>query len=1384
MAEPPKPSQTPLPQEENKIENETPPPPVEKIISPDLDYESLLKKYEKKEDFLVNENWKLSIVYDIFKKENFIMKEYTNEFKNIINNFYEISKFEGINLRNCSSKYIIKLIDYCNDYVNEKNFQIFIFENFDKTLDKLLKEKKTLKVEEIRNILIKLNEGIKHLENNKINNIIISPENIGIIENKDNSYSIKLLDLFPYYELKEKLLFDKNIQMKAFNYLSPELPDTYTPGKDEEINTLNSYTKSILWNIGLLIYELYFGELPSLDLKNKEKVINVLKKSGEPLLDDLLSKLLIKEVNLRIKWDDYVNHEFFNVMPVKENIKILYDKEVNQDTQELHLLSEEVDENNLKKLSKLNLNNLLHLNLSSNLIKDMSVFNKESFKQLKILNIEKNKIRNLDNLENESLKSVEVLFLSSNSFSDIKSFKNKNFENLRYLSLSKNNIEDISYLRIANLSNLTILNLSFNNIKEIDFLDKINIPYLKELYLNNNHIKKIDVLENIIFQNLEILNLESNQIIDINVFYKVKFQEKLKELNLANNPIKEYNYLNFCYFQNLKNIFFNLNNLEFILLSIKIKLFGYEFEKGDDPDNMESVLFVPFELFKTSSINTNQVNYKNSFKIITNKNYNFENLKKYFIEKILEIDYKLVEEENLIIIHKKDLDKNSYNHKIYTYYVIVNQLNPEIKKNTFSLIKENKNLHEISGKYNRIPNFLEEKENNYYLNINCQFKKKNLNYYNNAFVDQIIDNNQILSVFLKNNYYYNSFPIIFINSKYYEQFLDFLKKCPKYEKFNYMENLNIKLILSSEKNYKYQHLTNNNNISLISDVIENIDFYKTEEIIVAINKIKNSIKGDYIQNINEWVMIIMDILVEFFLFILNQKPYYYLCPHCQNPILYTYIIKNLNNNIIINDKSSFLSNSGPILFSEFIKEDFDNTIYKSFKICNSLNNFLFSNNIEKHPIIDYKRKYENFNLKKNIHIPANPPKKNEGSINIIYHDENYKIFQESINSDARRFKEACNGTFIFSNSMEVFETIIKEIHLKNSIKNINKFLLITTGSTFKKVVDFLNSNKYSGLISKACIYCMRKEKYLPLMKDYEILGGVFHIPSDVVNFIKNNCIENNVIFDFSKLVTYENYTSKYNELHKIISKYYSKINLNSFNFAIDLIRDILNKNNIKAQELYKILETFQSDDYEIIKQYTENFYYYVNKWLLNLDNLVYEKFGCLIGGLMFKLNEYGIKNDKGIKENCILYRGMYINYLDALSFQIHKGKIISFQTFISTSIKEKTGIFFSKKERKTLEERKNNCMFSTLIKINYNWNKDLFPLCFDIKELSKYTTEEEYLFHPFSFFKINEFKIDLSNNILELTLETIGKKEILENKINDGKKIILNESENIIEIKN
>ena len=360
---------------------------------------------------------------------------------------------------------------------------------------------------------------------------------------------------------------------------------------------------------------------------------------------------------------------------------------------------------------------------------------------------------------------------------------------------------------------------------------------------------------------------------------------------------------------------------------------------------------------------------------------------------------------------------------------------------------------------------------------------------------------------------------------------------------------------------------------------------------------------------------------------------------------------------------------------------------------------------------------------------------------------------------------------------------MKEIYKKNSNKNVNKFLLITNGKAFKNIMEFLIKKKYSNLIVKACIYCVHKSQYIPLMKDYNLLGGVFNASKDVIEFIKSYLTEDNKLFEFSKLISYKNYFYNYFKLHKIISKYYTKNFQNSFNVAIELLKEILNENSPEEKKLIKSLEVFQNNkDYEIIKEYTKDTIYpYINKWLLNLNNLAYEKAGYFIGGLMYKLNEYGIYKNKGIKNKCILYRGIYLNYLDALSYQIYIGKIIAFQTFLSTSSDKKTAELFSKVKRTSLEERKNKCMFSTIIEINHIYDKELFPLCFDISDISNRKNEKEFLFHPYTFFKLKNFKIDLEKYILHLNLETIGKKEILEYPLKSGKTIILNDKKNIVE---
>ena len=1364
------------------------------------------KKYLKEKEILVTEEYKLYICHHRDTNNIYIAKEYKEEFLKLLESERSLIHEEFENLKKCQNKYINKLYDF----LLVENKIIFIFDFFETTLRELLIKQKKLSIIEIRILLIQINEAIKYLKFIGINDIIFSPENIGI--NKDNDFnfnSIKLFNLFPYQKFKQFIRMDdkeKNA-FKSFFYLSPEEPNynyvqneinenkytkntsptPETPNYDdittptsfgEEIkqkDKINNFSsKSILWNIGLLIYELFYGELPSEIKQDKNKLnLNNLKKSGDNLFDDLIQNLLFVEPEKRIKWDDYYNHTFFKKMEIKTIFNVLFKKEFNDNIEELDLISENIDNNNLFLSSPIRLNKLIKINLSHNKIKDLSFLN-EKFPKLKFLIVEDNNIKDLDILKTNTLEELEFLSLYGNFFNNLHSFTKKNWTNLNYLSLSNNKITDISDLLKVNLPNLNVLNLSNNKIVNIDCFKELNFPELRELFLNNNKIEKINDITD--FSNLEILNLGYNYISDINNLKYSKFKKKIKELYLSNNPIIDYNLLYLCYFQSLEKISLPLNEsniIDFQFLSVNLKLYGYEFEKEDTRSNI-SAIFVPLDLYQSyllDNSNFNKFNYKNTFKIITKKNIYTEKLKNYFIENILKID------QNLVNIFESDKFTNE-NYKIFVYYSHKSIINEILQTNTFNLLKEYKNLHKINNNYNKIPNYLEKKENNYYLNFNCPFKENLMSSVNNPSIE-----NQLLSLTLKKYNYYKSFPLIFINSLYYKDFISFFYKFPKDKIFTYNQKINEKIILPFNDIKIDKHSNDNKKINLIADVIENNQYYKTENFTInLISQIKESLEyynsendtlkkvfSNYRQYIEGLIINVMDTLVEYFLFVKNKKAFYYVCPYCNSSILYEYDNekKNESNNGIEDNK------------------DLDYSLYKSMNLCSNLNDIFFKNYKDNNDnkIIYSKKKCQG--IKPKNYIPANPPKKGEPTINVIYHDPNHikSDFKKPINEYAKQFEKDAKGTFIFSNSMEIFQLIMKVIEEKNHNRIINKFLLITNGQSFEDIMKFLKEKHYIKFIYKACIYCMDKEKYKKLKdnKEYDLLEEIFTTPSDVCEFIQNNLFEDNVIFEDSKLVTYENYCLKYYDLHKIISKYYTDNFQNSYNVAISILKEFMDEDD---EDLMKALEVFQNNrEYEVLKEYTKNTIYpYINKWLLNLKSLAYEKAGYFIGGLMFKLNEYGIKKNKGNKNTNTLYRGIYLNFGDALSYQIHEDKIVSFQTFFSTSLIERVAKKYSKEERTTFDERKEKKMISTIIEIKHIWKDELFPLCFDISEISQYKYEKEFLFPPYTFFRVKNFDLNLDNYTLKLKLESVGKKEILELQIKSGKKPKLNEAQDIIEI--
>jgi hypothetical protein len=63
-----------------------------------------------------------------------------------------------------------------------------------------------------------------------------------------------------------------------------------------------------------------------------------------------------------------------------------------------------------------------------------------------------------------------------------------------------------------------------------------------------------------------------------------------------------------------------------------------------------------------------------------------------------------------------------------------------------------------------------------------------------------------------------------------------------------------------------------------------------------------------------------------------------------------------------------------------------------------------------------------------------------------------------------------------------------------------------------------------------------------------------------------------------------------------------------------------------------------------------------------------------------------------------------------------------------------------------------------------------------------YEKEKEHVFLPFSFYYVRDVKIDIKKYTADIYLESIGKKEILEEIIKKGKEIKYNEKEKIMEV--
>ena len=204
-----------------------------------------------------------------------------------------IEKYERIKILN--SKNIMKI-----ETISTKEYYYIIMELCPYSLEEYILEN-PISIDDIKEIFIQINNGLKELYDNQIEHSNLKLSNILISFEQFNKFLIKLSG-FGYKEV----LFSKANDNFLLLTIAPEI-----------LENGHFSLKNDLWSLGIILYYLMFKEYPFNGINEYQLIEQIkkgkkLKKSKNEEFNDLIEKLLVKDINKRISWENYFKHPFFN----------------------------------------------------------------------------------------------------------------------------------------------------------------------------------------------------------------------------------------------------------------------------------------------------------------------------------------------------------------------------------------------------------------------------------------------------------------------------------------------------------------------------------------------------------------------------------------------------------------------------------------------------------------------------------------------------------------------------------------------------------------------------------------------------------------------------------------------------------------------------------------------------------------------------------------------------------------------------------------------------------------------------------------------------------------------------------------------------------------
>ena len=573
---------------------------------------------------------KLINVKKLIKKiKSHLKEEEINDFMNLL--LKEINIMIEMEGKNHENENTVKI----HEYYYQKDIEIAIVmelcdENLETMISNKLDKKEKFTFDEIKNILQQLNNSFKIMEKNKIAHRDLKPENILIKYKNDqdkNNFIIKLCD----YGGAKRLTITKNLfktTVGTLPFMAPEIME----GQPFDL-------KCDLWSLGVIIYYLYFQEYPYPAAETEYTLINHIKNYGQKFFakskneefDDLIHRLLIKDPQERISWEEYFNHPF-----LKEKILItlkIYAKDINK---EIYFLNnkddtkgknEEIDNLNnencqifingetknfnkffipekegeyiIKIYFKKKLKNcsFMFANCERIIKLDLSSFNTSQVTNMYYMFgkcYELNEI-NLSNIQTKNVINMGYLFNKCKKLKNITlpdSFDTNNVENMEYMFHDCNSLEKIVFPTSFITKKVKSMECMFFNCYQLETLDLKNFE-TKELRKTGYMFNSCSKLKNILFDSEKFKtdkviemgkmfynceNLESLDIIKNFDYSNVKFMDqmfvdckKLEVIDLSNLNINKDKL-------NTNNIFGSLKNIKVIVNKGSIDKFKKDFK--------------------------------------------------------------------------------------------------------------------------------------------------------------------------------------------------------------------------------------------------------------------------------------------------------------------------------------------------------------------------------------------------------------------------------------------------------------------------------------------------------------------------------------------------------------------------------------------------------------------------------------------------------------------------------------------------------------------------------------------------------------------------------------------------------------------------------------